>query len=184
MFRNFIPLQLDVIAKYSDIVPELPEALTLIRSLNMKIGSTTGYNREMMKIVTDAATAQGYTADSVVCASDVPAGRPAPWMAFRNAENLGIFPMRAIVKIGDTLADIEEGLNAGMWSVGVVTSSNEMGLSRTEIESLSEAELEERRKMVRQRYFKAGAHYVIETLSDIGELFEAINQRLAAGERP
>ena len=126
MFRSFIPLQLSVIEKFSTIIPELPEALKVIRNYDMKIGSTTGYNNEMMNILTLSAARQGYAADSVVCATDVPAGRPAPWMAFRNAENLGIYPMKAIVKIGDTIADIEEGINAGMWSVGVVTSSNEM----------------------------------------------------------
>ena len=184
MFINFIPLQLSVIEKHSAIIPELPGALEIIRSLNMKIGSTTGYNNEMMEILTAAASAQGYTADCVVCATDVPAGRPAPWMAFRNAEKLGIYPMQSIVKIGDTIADIEEGINAGMWSVGVILSSNEMGLTPEELSLLGSAELEECKNKVRDRYRKAGAHYVMDTLADIGELISIINYRLARGEKP
>ena len=41
MFHKFIPLQLSVLGKHTTIVPELPDALNIIRSLDMKIGSTT-----------------------------------------------------------------------------------------------------------------------------------------------
>jgi phosphonoacetaldehyde hydrolase len=178
MFSNFIPLQLSVIEAHSEIIPELPGALEVIRSHNMKIGSTTGYNNEMMKILTAAAARQGYVADSVVCATDVSAGRPAPWMAFRTAENLGIYPMQSILKIGDTLSDIEEGINAGMWSVGVVLSSNEMGLTKNEISKMDDEELQKRKWEVRDTFLNAGADYVIDDLSEIGELISGINSRL------
>jgi len=184
MFNNFIPLQMAVIEQHSTIIPELLEALEVLRLMNMKIGSTTGYNNEMMKILTAAAAKQGYVADSVVCATDVPAGRPAPWMAFKNAENLNIFPMQAFVKIGDTISDIEEGINASMWSVGVVDSSNEMGLTLNEINMLDKTELEKRRKKVREDYLEAGADYVIDSLAELKALIEKINLRLACGERP
>jgi phosphonoacetaldehyde hydrolase len=184
MFNNFIPLQISVIEKHSDIIPELPEALKIIRSMGLKIGSTTGYNNEMMEILKVAASRQGYVPDSVVCATDVPAGRPAPWMAFKNAENLGIYPMQAIVKIGDTISDIEEGLNAGMWSVGVIMSSNEMGLSQVEIEKMDLLELENRKNMVKDSFLRAGADYVIDTLLQIGELFEKINVRMTSIAKP
>jgi phosphonoacetaldehyde hydrolase len=184
MFDNFIPLQLAVIEQHSDIIPELPEALKVIRAHDMKIGSTTGYNNEMMEILKAAAARQGYVADSVVCSTDVPDGRPAPWMAFKNAENLGIYPMQAFVKIGDTISDIEEGINAGMWSVGVVNSSNEMGLTLNEINMLETTELEKRKNKVREDFLEAGADYVIDSLAELKELIEKINVRLAAGERP
>jgi phosphonoacetaldehyde hydrolase len=184
MFTNFIPLQLAIIEEHATIVPELPEALKVIRALDMKIGSTTGYNHAMMEILTHAAAKQGYVADSVVCSTDVPAGRPAPWMAYKTAENLGIYPLHAIVKIGDTISDIEEGINAGMWSVGVVMTSNEMGLTLKEINMLDSHELENRKKIVREIFLSAGADYVIDTLAEIGELISQINERLARGEKP
>lgn len=184
MFTSFIPMQLAIIEQHAEIIPELPYAVEQIRSMGMKIGSTTGYNNEMMKILTLAAAKQGYIPDSVVCATDVPAGRPAPWMAFKNAENLGIYPMQAILKIGDTISDIEEGINAGMWSVGVVNSSNEMGLTLQEINTMDKTELEKRRKKIREDYLEAGADYVIDSLSELKALIEKINMRLASGERP
>jgi phosphonoacetaldehyde hydrolase len=178
MFTNFIPLQMAVIEAHSDIIPELPEAIDTIRSMDMKIGSTTGYNNEMMDILTSAAKKQGYIADCVVCATDVPEGRPAPWMAFRNAEKLGIYPMKSIVKIGDTIADIHEGLNAGMWSVGVVLSSNEMGLTQDELNIMDAAELRRRKLAVRETFMKAGADYVIDDLSEVGGMLATINKIL------
>jgi phosphonoacetaldehyde hydrolase len=184
MFGNFIPLQLSIIEKHSAIVPELPEALKIIRSMNMKIGSTTGYNNEMMKILSAAAAKQGYIPDSVVCATDVSAGRPAPWMAFKAAEELGIYPMSSIVKIGDTISDIKEGNNAGMWSVGVIMSSNEMGLTQEELVGMESCELKKRRTIIRNSYMNAGADFVIDTLAEIGDLIVKINSELACGERP
>lgn len=184
MFQKFIPLQVSVIEKHSEIITELPGALSVIRSLKMKIGSTTGYNNEMIEILMKSAARQGYIPDSVVCATDVPAGRPAPWMAFRNAEKLGIFPMKSILKIGDTVADIKEGTNAGMWSVGVIMSSNEMGLTREELENLSKPELVNRKKNVRNTFMNAGADFVIETLDEIEELIDNINMELSNGWRP
>lgn len=184
MFNNFVPLQLSVLEHHTELIQELPEALQIIRSMGMKIGSTTGYNNEMMEIVTAAAARQGYVADSVVCATDVPGGRPAPWMAFRNAENMDIYPMQAIVKIGDTISDIEEGSNAGMWSVGVVMSSNEMGLTQLEIDELDKADLEKRIIEVRNIFINAGADFVIDSLSETSELIYNINAKLAKGNRP
>jgi len=184
MFSNFIPLQLSVIEKHSEIIPELPHALKIIRSMNMKIGSTTGYNNEMMKILTSAAAKQGYVPDVVVCATDVSAGRPAPWMAFRNAEILGIYPMQAFLKIGDTVSDIEEGVNAGMWSVGVIMSSNEMGLTLENIRNMEPVELASRKNQVRNTFLNAGADFAIDSLDEIEELIDKINIELNCGERP
>ena len=85
-----------------------------LRDRDMKIGTTTGYLRSMMVILAPKAKENGYEPDCIVCPDEVPAGRPYPWMCYQNAIQLGVFPMQAIVKVGDTLVDIEEGLNAGM----------------------------------------------------------------------
>jgi phosphonoacetaldehyde hydrolase len=183
MFTNFISLQLQIIEKHSEIVPELPEALEAIQLKGLKIGSTTGYNNEMMEILIPLAAQQGYHPDAVVCATDVSAGRPAPWMAFKNAELLQVYPMHHIVKIGDTVADIQEGCNTGIWSVGVVQSSNEMGHTRDEILAMSPALYKEKSEKIRKKYFDAGAHYVIDTLAETGKLIDTINERLLEGEK-
>jgi phosphonoacetaldehyde hydrolase len=80
--------------------------------------------------------------------------------------------------------DIEEGLNAGMWTIGVVKCGNEIGLSESEIAQLPPAELEARLKAGHKHLCYAGAHYTIDSLSEVPELIDLINERLARGERP
>jgi phosphonoacetaldehyde hydrolase len=45
-------------------------------------------------------------------------------MALQALIKLSVSPVQAVVKIGDTAVDIEEGLNGGMWSVGVAVTGN------------------------------------------------------------
>ena len=79
MFADFVPLQMQCLGDYSSLIPGALEAVGAMRSRGMKIGSTTGYLRDMMAINLRDAKRQGYEPDSTVCASDVPAGRPYPY---------------------------------------------------------------------------------------------------------
>ena len=184
MFQDFVPLQLACLADYADLIPETPDALAEIRKRGLKIGSTTGYTNEMMDILLVEAKKRGYVPDSTVCATDVPAGRPEPWMCLQNAMNLGIYPMEAIVKIGDTLPDIAEGLNAGMWTIGLAKTGNEVGLTEKEINELDPEVLDEKLIRAYKRMQQAGAHYVVDGIGDIFPALDDINARLATGERP
>ena len=53
--------------------------------------------------------------------------RGCPW---RTRSTFGIYPLESMVKVDDTLPGIEEGINAGMWTVGLAKSGNEIGLTR------------------------------------------------------
>lgn len=184
LFENFIPRQLEIIPRYAQLVPDVLDAQRYLRENSIKIGTTTGYNKEMMDLLVPLAAKQGYKPDSVICANDVPAGRPAPWMAIKSAMDMQMYPLEALIKIGDTISDIEEGLNAGMWSVGVVMSSNELGLSLKQIDDMEETELNGRCAAVRKKMLEAGAHFVIDTLNEMPQLIERVQQRLAQGLKP
>ena len=138
----------------------------------------------MMALLEKEATARGYTPDATVCATEVPAGRPEPWMCIKNAMDLRIYPMEAWVKIGDTLPDIYEGLNAGMWTIGLAVTGNEIGLPEAELAALEPEVRERRRQRAYTRMAQAGAHYVVDGIADCPPLIDAINARLARGERP
>lgn len=184
MFRDFVPLQLACLANYADLIPGALEAVADFRKRGLKVGSTTGYTGEMMTLLCAEATKRGYTPDATVCATDVPAGRPEPWMCLENAKLLRIFPMESIVKVGDTLPDIFEGLNAGMWTIGLAMTGNELGLNEEEIKKLDPEVRERRRQRAYERMAQAGAHYVVDAISDVPPLLDQINARLARGERP
>jgi phosphonoacetaldehyde hydrolase len=184
MFQEFVPQQLDCLADYADLIPGTLEAVADFRRRGLKIGSTTGYTGDMMKLLLSEAKKRGYVPDSTVCATDVPAGRPEPWMRLQNAMNLGPYPMEAVVKVDDTLSGIEEGLNAGMWSIGLARTGNEIGLNQVEIAKLSPADMQARLDRANTRMVQCGAHYVVDGIADVPAVLDDINARLARGERP
>ena len=184
IYNDFIPLQVEVVANHAELIPGLLELQDELRKQDIKIGSTTGYNKEIMEVVSVKAAEQGYKPDYIVCSSDVIAGRPSPWMALKNASELNIYPLNNIIKVGDTVADIKEGINACMWSVGVVESSNEMGLTYEEVRSLNKEELEQRSKEITTKFYNAGAHAVINNLYELPELIDKINDELGNGLSP
>jgi phosphonoacetaldehyde hydrolase len=184
MFVDFVPLQMACLADYAELIPGCLEAVAAFRKRGLKIGSTTGYLIDMMKLLLAEASKRGYEPDSSVCAEQVPFGRPEPWMCLENAKNLRIFPVSAIVKVGDTLPDIYEGLNAGMWSIGLAKTGNEMGLTLAQIEALPPDEYKQRLAGAYERMRAAGAHYVVDSIADVPPLLDEIDARLARGERP
>ena len=152
--------------------------LEALRAQGIRIGSTTGYTRSMMDVVLPAATAKGYAVDNCVTPDGLPAGRPAPYMIYKNMADLAIPSVDCVLKYGDTIADIKEGINAKAWTVGVVLGSNELGLAQEEVSSLPADELEARKADVRRRMLAAGAHYVVDTIAELPAVIAEINRKL------
>ena len=73
MFKDFIPLQLQCLADYADLIPGTLEAVADFRRRGLKVGSTTGYTEEMMDLLQSEARKRGYEPDATVCATQVPA---------------------------------------------------------------------------------------------------------------
>lgn len=184
MFKDFVPLQMNVLADYADLIPGTLDAVNEFRARGLKIGSTTGYTREMMDLLQNEAARRGYIPDSTVCAADVPEGRPAPYMCLQNMLNLQVYPPEAIVKVDDTLPGIEEGLNAGMWTIGLAKTGNEIGLNAQEIGQLQPDELDAKLQRGYTRMAQCGAHYVVDGIWDVPGVLEDIDARLQSGARP
>lgn len=184
LYEELEPRLVTAVKRHSRLVPGAKEFSEELRSRGIRIGSTTGYLRPLMDILAAEASRQGFTADAVVCPSDVSAGRPFPWMCFLNAAMLDAYPPRRVVKIGDTPADIREGMNAGMWSVGVTLSGNEVGLSETEVEQLTADERFARVMEAESRLLAAGAHYVTESVGSCRAVLARIEERILQGDHP
>lgn len=165
----------------------IPGAAPLVRDLRargVKIGSTTGYTRPMMSDILPLAAEQGYAPDVVVCAGETAEGRPSPLMMWKALVALGAWPARACVKVDDAVVGVTEGLEAGAWTVGLSASGNGVGLS---LEALAGLPAEERASRVAasaKALRDAGAHYVVETVADLGSALAEIEARIARGERP
>nr|WP_315852147.1 HAD-IA family hydrolase [Paludisphaera soli] len=112
-----------------------------------------------MNVVEPIARDNGYRPDTSICADDVPQGRPAPWMLFRAAEQLGVYPLSRVVAVDDTPLGVEAGRNEGAWVVGVARTGNGLGLSREELDRVAPGDLAERLASVSADLKKAGAHF-------------------------
>lgn len=184
LFNEFLPLQLEALPKFADAIPGAAKAIESLRRNDVKIAATTGYNREMTDVVLVALANQGVTFDYTCCAAEVPAGRPRPWMIFRCMEALDVYPPNRVLNIGDTVADIKAGTNAGCWSVGVTMTGNLLGMSRERVEALGTKETEALRKKAEVEMFAAGADMVLESVKETSRAVEALEHDLMKSKTP
>ena len=187
MFDDFVPMQLNCLNKYSTLLPGVAHTVVELKNnYNLKIGSTTGFTEEMVKVLCSEAEYQGYYLDSSVAGDSVLNGaRPDPHMVFKNLDNLGITSIQSVLKVDDTVSGVGEGLNAGCWTVGVSRYSNYMNINTLEEEdTLSQEEIEYRHNISRDILLRSGAHYVVDDITYLPKIVEDINKRLLNGEKP
>ena len=165
------------ISQYTQLKPYVLETMELLRQKGIKIGSTTGYTDMMMAPVLKSAKEQGYQPDCWYSPDSTQhIGRPYPYMIFKNMQFLKLRSVQNIIKIGDTISDIEEGLNAGVFTVGVIEGSSMMGYSETEYQVLSESEKDELIQKTKKAYLDAGANETIMNLSEVEMLIKKCDQ--------
>lgn len=184
LFTEFLPQQAEILAEFSEPIDGVCEAVARWKSAGLRIGSTTGYTRPLLDIVRAAAAKRGFSPEASVTPEEAGGGRPAPFMCYRNAMELGVYPLWAFVKIGDTPADIAEGLNAGMWTIGITRTGNEVGLSKRDFEALAAQDRASAVRKARERLWRAGAHYIAESAAECDPFLGEIDRRMSAGERP
>jgi phosphonoacetaldehyde hydrolase len=184
LFQSFVPMQLAVLSEFALPIPGLLSVIKDLRAHGIKIGSTTGYLRSMMDVLAPKAKENGYEPDCIICPDEVPSGRPYPWMCYQNAIQLDVFPMQSMVKVGDTFVDIEEGLNAGMWTVGLSQTGNLLGLSEPEVRALSSEKRKAENQRIASQLYQSGAHYVIAGIWDLPVVLDDIASCLVHGEQP
>ena len=183
LYREFVPLQLTCLERYSELIAGVAAAVERFRRRGLQIGTTTGYTREMVDLLIRKSAGAGYAADCSLTPEEAGAGRPHPFMIYSIALRLQVYPLGALVKVGDTPADIAEGLNAGAWSVGVAKTGNMVGLSREEFEGLSTSEREIRLRRARDELAAAGAHYVVDSVAELDPVLDEIDARLRSRSR-
>lgn len=185
IYARFMPMQIAKVGEFSVPIDGAVQVLQWLRANRLKVGSCSGYPREVLNQLLPQAAKAGIAPDHVVAGDELTAGgRPGPYMALANVLALGISDVRACVKVDDTVPGIEEGLNAGMWTIGLSLSGNEVGYSKEEYSAANSVDVEAKIAVAEAKLKKAGSHYVMRTIADLPAVLAKIAERMRRGELP
>lgn len=127
----------NIMASYEsdDALQPMPFAEAIFEALQqrgIKVALNTGFTRVVTHAILERLQwTRLQTIDMVVCSDEVPQGRPHPFMVKAIMQHLQIADSSAIVKVGDTPVDIQEGRAAGC---GLVVSVTTGANTRSELE--------------------------------------------------
>lgn len=128
----------EMIAYYetsSDVKPteNVLEIFDYLRAKDVKVGFDTGFSRPIADAIFKRLNWKaGIDFDFTITSDEVPHGRPYPDMIFKAMAQFGITDPEQVAKIGDTVSDLEQGMNARCGCViGVTTGA----YSRAELEN-------------------------------------------------
>jgi phosphonoacetaldehyde hydrolase len=184
LYALFTPMNMAAVPAHAQLIDGVPALMQALRARGLKVGSTTGYNRQIMSMLAPLCAAQGFVPDNLVCAGDVSENRPAPLGMYRCFIDLGVWPAHRVVKVDDTVPGLLEGRHAGCWTVAVLVSGNEVGLTAAQWAALSRDEQAARRLQAAGKLADARPDYSVDTVAELPQVLDEIDDRLARGERP
>ena len=102
----------------------LPTWFTQLRGHGVRVCLNTGYSKSIQGALVRKLGLESLV-DGFISSSEVPRGRPSPFMVHSLMQRQGVEDVRAVAKIGDTVNDILEGKNAGCGLViGVLSGAD------------------------------------------------------------
>jgi phosphonoacetaldehyde hydrolase len=105
-------------------------------------------------------------------------------MALQNVQELAINNVANCIKFDDSAPGITEGLNAGMWTVGIALTGNAVGLTENEWAALTPEQQVVLRDKAYDALYLAGAHYVVDSLAEARPVVQQIMAARVRNERP
>ncbi len=132
-------------------VPGASEAFSFLRHHDIRVTLNTGFPRKVAKQIIDhLAWEREGLIDSWTCSEDVGRSRPNPAMIHALMRDLGVGDPSNVMKVDDTAKGIEEGLNAGAVTLGVLTGTQ-----------------------TRERLLQAEPHGIIQSVRDLPAYLKA-----------
>ncbi len=111
-----------------EILPQegAEELFKQLQQKNILVVLNTGYNEKTAKsLLTKLNWKEGVQIDDLITATDVQKNRPMPDMIHLAMSRFFISDAKEVVKVGDSIIDVEEGRNAGCGlSVGITTGAH------------------------------------------------------------
>ncbi len=127
IYQNFIAQLTEAYTK-AEIIPQnnALELFTVLKKRNVYVVLNTGYDRSTAQaIIQKLGWKETIDFDGLVTASDVSKNRPDSDMIYFAMNKFGILNSSEVVKVGDSIIDIQEGQNAGCGlSIGITTGAH------------------------------------------------------------
>lgn len=107
--------------------PGASELFAWLRERGIRVALTTGYDRRTRDLILQRLGWDERRIDAAVSAEDVARGRPAPYMIFRAMELTGVAAVQRVAVLGDTVVDLQAGVNAGAgFVIGVLGGAHRL----------------------------------------------------------
>jgi len=146
---------INVLLENTDRVGEVPDASGVFRFLRgkgIRVALNTGFPQKVAEgILEHLGWEREGLIDAWTCSEAEGKSRPDPAMIHALMVRLDVEDPRKVVKIDDTAKGIEEGLNAGVVTLGVLTGTQ-----------------------TRERLLQAKPHGILESVRDLPEYLEAM----------
>ncbi len=185
LLQEFVPMSAASALEHSDFIPGFLDSYAWLQEQGIGVATTTGYTRFIMEPLIAKAAEAGFAPARTICCDDVALSRPSPLGMQACMASLDLTGQSEhVVKVDDTAPGLQEGINAGCWTVGVAASGNALGWSWDQWVHASEDEREHALQDARTALRDAGAHEVIDSVADLRAALAAIEARITAGQAP
>tara|TARA_B100000519_G_scaffold202706_2_gene221930 strand:- start:2724 stop:3512 length:789 start_codon:yes stop_codon:yes gene_type:complete len=177
LFDHFNRIQMKYSDEMIDILPETKPCIGYLDFNYIRTGCTTGFNKKNMDIIRGKLERNNIYLDRYISSTclDKPS-RPHPFMIQEIMNRLNITDPKSVIKVDDTVVGIHEGMRAKCWTVGVARWSINMNISSIEdAYGLHIYELQNQLKKSREILYNGGADFVIDTLDELPQVIENIN---------
>ncbi|MCB9638670.1 MAG: phosphonoacetaldehyde hydrolase [Myxococcales bacterium] len=180
-------IQLSHTTQTAQLLPGVASSVQKWQQAGILISAVSSETEVITQAHIQHAATQGFQPDCAISIDQIPSTQPtapAPWLIAQSAMLLEVYPWESIVSIGDTVDDIEAGLNAGVWTVGIVQTGREMGLTAQEFQAMPSEQRQDLIAEIKHRMYRSGAHFVVNTFDQCNIVLDEIQDRLAIGIRP
>ena len=117
---------------YVKAMPDTEDVFFFLKEHGVKIALNTGFSKDIAEVILDRFQwMERGLVDDFICSDEVPEGRPYPYMIDELKTRNHLDSDAIVMKVGDTVADVLEGKNAGCRLVIAVTTG---AASREELE--------------------------------------------------
>jgi HAD superfamily hydrolase (TIGR01549 family) len=104
--------------------PETRPTVQFLKEKNIIRGLGTGFPRDVFDLIFDHLGWHDIGFDYTGIAEEIGQGRPHPGMIFDMMKKFQL-PKEQFLKVGDTIADIQEGKNAGVKTVAILSGTQD-----------------------------------------------------------